>query len=63
MVHSHDGVSFSHNEERNDAICSSLDGPRDYHSEYSKSDKHHTISLIGGKKMLQMQLQNGESQA
>ena len=50
MVHSHDGVSFSHNQERNDAICSSLDGPRDYHSKYSKSDKHHTISLIGGKK-------------
>ena len=63
MAHSHNGVSFSNNEERNDAICSSLDGRRDYHSKYSKSDKHHTISLIGVKKMLQMHLQNRESQA
>ena len=37
-------------EEWNYAICSNMDGPRDYHTQWSKSDKdkYHMISLIYG---------------
>ena len=36
--------------EWNNAICSNMDGPRDYHTKRSKSDKdkYHMISPIGG---------------
>ena len=36
--------------EWNNAICSNMDGPRDYHTEWSKSDKdkYQMISLICG---------------
>ena len=36
--------------EWNNAICSDMDGPRDCHAEWSKSDKdkYHMISLICG---------------
>ena len=35
----------------NNAICNNMDGPRDCHTEWSKSDKdkYHMISLICGK--------------
>ena len=34
----------------NNAICSTMDGPRDYHIEWSKTEKekYHMISLICG---------------
>ena len=33
----------------NNSICSNMDGPRDYHSKWSKSDKdNHITSLIYG---------------
>ena len=37
-------------EEWNNAICSNMDGPRDYHTKWSKSekDKYHMRSLIRG---------------
>ena len=28
--------------------CSNMDGPRDYHTEWSKSEKHHMTSFICG---------------
>ena len=35
--------------EWNNAICSNMDGPRDYHTKWSKSDRErHMISLIDG---------------
>ena len=36
--------------EWNNAICSNMDGPRDYHTKWSKSDKdkYHMVSLICG---------------
>ena len=36
--------------QQNNAICSNMDGPRDGHTEWSKSDKdkYHMISLICG---------------
>ena len=33
VVHIHNGIFLSHKKEQNNAICSSMDGPRDYHSE------------------------------
>ena len=38
--------------EWNNAICSNMDGPRDYHTKWSLSqkekDKYHMISLVCG---------------
>ena len=36
--------------EWNNATCNNTDGPRDYHTKRSKTEKekHHMISLIGG---------------
>ena len=35
---------------RNDAICSNMDGPRDYHAKWSKTDREdkYMIPLILG---------------
>ena len=33
VVHIYNGVLFSHKKERNNAICSNMDGPRDCHTE------------------------------
>ena len=41
-----------------DVICSNMNGPRDYHAKWSKSDresKYHTVSLTCG---VQQQQQN-----
>ena len=53
------GILLSHKKEWNDAICSNMDGPRDSHTEWSKSekDKCHVILLICGiENMVQMNL-------
>ena len=46
----YNGILLSHKKEQNNAICSNMDGPRDCHTEWSKSekDKYHMISLICG---------------
>ena len=31
-VHIYKGVFLNHNKESNNAICSNMDGPRDYHT-------------------------------
>ena len=33
VVHIYDGILLSHKNERNNAICSNVDGPRDGHTE------------------------------
>ena len=38
MVYIHNGILLSHKKEWNNAICSNMDGPRDYHTKWSKSD-------------------------
>ena len=38
VVHTYNGVLFSHKKEWNDAIFSNMDGPRDYPTEWSKSE-------------------------
>ena len=32
VVHIHSGILLSHKKERNNAICSNMDEPRDYHT-------------------------------
>ena len=43
VIHIYDGILLSH-KKTNNAICSSMDGPRDTHTKWNKSDKY--ISLI-----------------
>ena len=46
VVCTYNGILLSHKKERN-AVCSSMDGPRDCHSEWSKTQKDRfMISLI-----------------
>ena len=44
----HSVILLSHKKEWNNAIFSNMDGPRDYHTKWSKSDKdkYHIISLM-----------------
>ena len=44
VMHIYNGILSSHKKEWNNAICSNMDGPRDYHSEWSKSDRERQIS-------------------
>ena len=37
------GILLSHKKEWNSAICSNMDGPRDYHTKWSKSDRERQI--------------------
>ena len=50
MVYLHSGILLRHKKEGNNAICSNMDGPRDYHTKWSKSekDKYYMISVICG---------------
>ena len=48
VVHVYNGVLLSHKKEQNPANCSNMDGPRDYHTKWRKSDKYNMISLICG---------------
>ena len=42
VMHVYNGILFSHKEEWNDAICSSIDGPKGYHIKWSMSDRKKT---------------------
>ena len=44
VVYTHSGVLFSHKKEGNNAIWSNMDGPRECHTEWSKSDRKGEIS-------------------
>ena len=37
-IYTHNGILLNHKKEWNNAICSDMDGPRDYHIKWSKSD-------------------------
>ena len=55
----YNGILLSHKKELNNAICSSMDGPKDYKTKWSKPDKDkYMISFIGRilKKMVQINL-------
>ena len=42
-VHMYDGILLNHWKEWNDALCSDMDGPRESHTEWSKSDREGEI--------------------
>ena len=44
VVHTYNGILLSHKKEQNNVICSNMDGPRNYHTEWSKSDRERQIS-------------------
>ena len=44
VVHIYNGILLSHKKEWNNAIFSNMDGPRDYHTKWSKSDRERQIS-------------------
>ena len=43
-VHIYNGIPLSHKKEWNIGICSKMDGPRDYHAKWRKSDRERQIS-------------------
>ena len=43
VVHIYNGILLSHKKEWNNTICSNMDGPRDYHTKWSKSDRERQI--------------------
>ena len=44
VVHIYNGTLFKHKKEKNNAICSNMDGSRNCLSEWSKSDRKRQIS-------------------
>ena len=42
-IHTHNGILLSHKKEWNNAICSYMDGPRDYHTKQSKLERERQI--------------------
>ena len=43
MVYTYNGILLGHKKEWNNAICSNMDGPRDYHTKRSKSEIERQI--------------------
>ena len=59
VVHIYNGILFSHKQEWNNAICSYMDGPRDDHTKWNKSERERQISyditdMWNLKKMIQI---------
>ena len=42
-VSRHNGILLSHKKEWNNVTCSNMDGPRDYHTKWSKSERERKI--------------------
>ena len=45
MLHLHNGISLSHKKEWNWVICWDMYGPKDFHTEWSKSQREKQISF------------------
>ena len=45
-IHTHNGILFIHKKEWNNALCSNIHGPRDYHTKRSKLDKYEYMILL-----------------
>ena len=45
-THIYNGILVSNKKEWNNAICSNMDEPRDYHTKWSEKDKYLIISHI-----------------
>ena len=46
VVHIYNGILLSHKKEQNWVICRDVDGPRDCHTEWNKSEREKQISYI-----------------
>ena len=46
VVHIYNGILLSNKKEQNCAICRDVDGPRDCHTEWSKSEGEKQISYL-----------------
>ena len=46
VIHIYNGILLSHKKEQNNVICSNMDGPRDCHTEWSKSDREKYMILL-----------------
>ena len=44
VVYIHNRILFSYKKEWNNVMCSNMDGPRDYHTEWSKLDRERQVS-------------------
>ena len=42
-IYIYKGTLLSHKREQNNATCSSMDGPRDYHTKQSKSERERQM--------------------
>ena len=42
-IYTENGIVLSHRKQQNNAICSNMDGPRDYHTKWSKSKRERQI--------------------
>ena len=43
VVHIYNGILLSHKKEWNNVICSNMDATRDYHTQWSKSERERQI--------------------
>ena len=43
-IYIYNGILLSHKKEWNNTICSNMDGPRDYSTKWSKSDRERQTS-------------------
>ena len=46
VVYEYNGILLSHKREQNCVICRDMDGPRDCHTEWNKSEREKQISYI-----------------
>ena len=44
VVNTYNRILISHKKEQNNAFCRDMDGPRDWHTEWSNSDRKRQIS-------------------
>ena len=57
MICIYNELSLSHKKEWNNAICSNMDGARDYHTKWCESEtSSYDITYMESKKMIQMSL-------
>ena len=64
VVHIYNGIWFSHKKEQNNATWNNMDGPRDYHTKWSKSEKEipYDITDVWNLNITQMNLSMKEKQ-
>ena len=44
VIHKYNEILLHHKKEQNNAICSNMDGPKDYHTKWIKSERERQIS-------------------